>query len=145
MQITIDHSLFPLGTSEKDVLEILADALSVSIGEAYGEESALEKALYETLKPPPTPAQQARATVRTTMQQMNSRDLIYLRLVSNERWGHNDYRPGWREAKPARTKLKALKLVTVNFSRACGMGDVDVTSCNITAAGRALLKEARRT
>jgi len=142
MRIEIDHSLFPLGTTEKDVLAALADALSVSIGEAYGEESLLEKALYETLKPPPTPAQRARTTVRTTMQQMNSRDLTYLRLVSNTRNGHNDYMQGWRQAESTRTKLKGLGLVTVKSYKEAGMGDVDSTVCEITPAGRALLKEA---
>lgn len=138
MQIDIDTSLLPEGTTEEDVRAAINSGLSWSVDQSVGEPDPLDVALHKAIS---NPFEKPLApTAPTALSQCNSQDLTYLRKVAKN--DHNDYQQGWSAEKASREKLKKLGLVTVTFYRAAHMGDVDNTVCSITKEGRQALKRS---
>jgi len=147
MRIEIDTDKLPEGMTEKQVFDAIEGSLMVYIGSFTGapdhEEGCKTAALvWKSLVKPcePVPVDVA----KTLLDLLNSKDLTYLRLVSDTRNGHNDHIRGWRNAVTQREKLKKLKLVTVKSYKAAHMGDVDITYCEITKKGREVLTRSKR-
>ena len=136
MNIEIDTSNLPEGTTEEDVRAAINSGLSWSIDQSSGEPDPLDVALHEAI---PNPFEKPLAPkAPTALSRLNSRDLTYLRKIAKN--DHNDWQQGWGDTQASRDKLKGLRLVTVTSYKACHMGDVDSTVCKITPKGRKVLR-----
>jgi hypothetical protein len=76
---------------------------------------------------------------------LSEHDYAYLRRIQRSRNGVNDYMKGWAEDATVRDKLKKRGLVKVTFSRAAGMGDVDLHTATLTKKGRDAINAAPAT
>lgn len=67
--------------------------------------------------------------------ELSKEEIAYLEKVFSLCHGDNEYMKGWSASKDARNSLKKKRMVKVERYRACGMGDVDNTTCKITTKG----------
>jgi hypothetical protein len=140
LNIEIDMSKLPKGTTAQEVHEAITGLMSDAIGdqERPGVSFEFERALLGAIVEPPPPPKMEES--RAALRELNAAELAYLHRAATGH-GVNDWMGGWAKDKPVREKLEGLKLVKTQFHPRTRMaGDVDSTWCKATDLGREVLQ-----